>query len=84
MDQIDGKEDSVVAVYTLHSDAENAITLLKKSNFNIKNLAIVGQGDQTKEQVVGYFTTADRMKQWGKNGEFWSGMFVLLAGSALF
>ena len=84
MDQTNGKEDSVVAVYTLHPDAENAITLLKKSNFNIKNLAIVGQGDQTKEQVVGYYTTADRMKHWGKNGAFWSGMFVLLAGSGAF
>jgi hypothetical protein len=34
--QIDSKENSVVAVYAQHSDAENAINLLKKSDFNIK------------------------------------------------
>lgn len=84
MNQADGKEDSVVAVYTLHPDAENAINLLKKNNFNIKNVAIVGQGDQTEERVVGYYTTSDRIKHWGKHGAFWSGMFVLLAGSAVF
>jgi hypothetical protein len=30
MPQIDSKENSVVAVYAQHSDAENAINLLKK------------------------------------------------------
>ena len=84
MSQVDDKEYSVVAIYTLHPDAENAINLLKKNNFNIKKLAIVGKGEQTEEHVVGYYTMGDRMKHWGKNGAFWSGMFVLLAGSAVF
>jgi hypothetical protein len=84
MKQVEGKEDSVVAVYKLHPDAEKAITLLKKNNFNIKKLAIIGLGDQTKEQVVGYYTTGDRMKHWGKHGAFWGAMFALLMGSAVF
>jgi hypothetical protein len=37
MAQIDSKENSVVAVYPRHSDAENAINLLKKADFNIKS-----------------------------------------------
>jgi hypothetical protein len=53
MTQIDSKENSVVAVYAQHSDAENAINLLEKSDFNIKKLAIVGQGYHTEDQVVG-------------------------------
>jgi hypothetical protein len=32
MAQIDSKENSAVAVYAQHSDAENAINLLKKSD----------------------------------------------------
>jgi hypothetical protein len=84
MAQIDSKENSVVAVYAQHSDAENAINLLKKSDFNIKKLAIVGQGYHTEDQVVGYYTTGDRMKHWGKKGAFWGGLWGLLVGSAVF
>ena len=54
---IDSKENSVVAVYPQHSDAENAINLLKKSDFNINKLAIISQGYHTENQVVGYYTT---------------------------
>lgn len=84
MTQIDNKEDSVVAVYDLHPDAENAVNLLKKDNFNINNVAVVGQSNQTKNHLAAYYSTGDRMKHWGENGAFWSGMFVLLAGSAVF
>src|SRR5580693_1630599 len=64
MANVDSKENLVVAVYPQHSDAENAINLLKKSDFNIKKLAIVGQGYHTEDQVVGYYTAGDRMKHW--------------------
>jgi hypothetical protein len=84
MANVDSKENSVVAVYPQHSDAENAINLLKKSDFNIKKLAIVGQGYHTEDQVVGYYTTGDRMKHWGKTGAFWGGLWGLLVGSAFF
>ncbi len=84
MTQIDSKESSVVAVYPQHSDAENAINLLKKGNFDIKKLAIVGRGYHTEDQVVGYYTTGDRMKHWGKNGAFWGGLWGMLVGSAFF
>jgi hypothetical protein len=84
MANVDSKENSVVAVYPLHSDAENAINLLKKAQFNIKKLAIVGQGYHTEDQVVGYYTTGDRMKHWGKMGALWGGLWGLLVGSAFF
>jgi hypothetical protein len=81
---IESKEESVVAVYKQHPDAENAVNLLKKNSFNIKHVAVVGQSDQTKEHLTAYYSTGERMIHWGKNGAFWSGMFVLLAGSAVF
>jgi hypothetical protein len=84
MAQIDIKEHSVVATYPRHSDAENAVNLLKKGNFNIKKLAIVGKGYHTEDQVVGYYTTGDRMKHWGEKGAFWGGLWGLLMGSAFF
>jgi uncharacterized membrane protein len=84
MAQVVSKEDSVVAVYADHSDAENAIKKLSKNDFNVKKLAIVGQDYHTDEQVVGYYSTGDRMKHWGKRGAFWGGLWGLLLGSALF
>ena len=84
MPQIETKEDSVIAIYAQHSDAENAINQLKKANFDIKKLAIIGKGYHTEDDVVGYYTTGDRMKHWGKMGAFWGGLWGLLAGSAFF
>ena len=84
MAQITSNENSVVAVYAQHSDAENAVNLLKKGDFNIKKLAIVGQGYHTEDQVIGYYTTGDRIRHWGKNGAFWGGLWGMLGGSAFF
>jgi hypothetical protein len=84
MPQIDSKENLVVAIYAQHMDAENAINLLKKGNYDIRKLAIIGKGYHTEEEVVGYYTTGDRMKHWGKMGAFWGGLWGLLAGSAFF
>ena len=84
MAQIEGKENSVVAMYAQHSDVENAISLLRKGNFDIRKLAVVGKGYRTEEDVVGYYTTGDRMKHWGKMGALWGGLWGLLAGSAFF
>jgi hypothetical protein len=84
MAQIESKEHSVVAMYAKHSDVENAISLLGKSNFNIKKLAVLGKGYHTEEDVVGYYTAGDRMKHWGKMGALWGGLWGLLAGSAFF
>jgi len=84
MTQIDSNNNSVVATFSEHSDAEAAINLLKKSNFNIKQLAILGRGYHTEDQVVGYYTTGDRMKHWGKKGAFWGGLWGMLIGSAFF
>jgi len=84
MTQIDSKENSVVAVFGEHIEAENAINLLKKGSFDIKKLTVVGRGYHTEDQVVGYYTTGDRMKHWGKTGAFWGGLWGMLVGSAFF
>ena len=84
MTQINSNNNSVVATFSEHSDAEAAINLLKKSDFDIKQLAILGRGYHTEDQVVGYYTTGDRMKHWGKKGAFWGGLWGMLIGSAFF
>jgi len=77
-------QNSVVAVYATHAQAEEALKDLQKSGFDMKNLSIVGKDYHTDEQVVGYYNAGDRMKRWGASGAFWGGFWGLLFGSAFF
>lgn len=78
------EKNAVVGIYDTHTGAETAIKELQKSNFNMKQLSIVGRGYHTEEHVVGFYNTGDRMKVWGKLGAFWGGFWGLLFGSAFF
>src|ERR1700735_197212 len=77
-------QNSVVAVFSQHSAAENAIKQLQGGGFDIKKLAVVGRDYQTEEDVVGFYNTGDRMKYWGKTGAFWGGLWGMLFGAAFF
>jgi uncharacterized membrane protein len=77
-------ENSVVAIYQTHTDADRAVKELQRGGVDMHKLSIVGKGYHTDEQVVGYYNTGDRMKYWGKVGAFWGGFWGLLFGSALF
>ena len=76
------EESSVVATFGEHSGAENAIRELKKEGFDPKRFSIVGLEFQSEDNVVGFYTTGDRMKYWGKTGAFWDGLWGLLGGAA--
>jgi len=76
--------NSVVAVYRTHTEADKAVKELQRGGVDLHKLSIVGKGYHTDEQVVGYYNTGDRMKYWGKVGAFWGGFWGLLFGSALF
>ena len=78
------EESAIVAVYDTHTEAEEAIRELQKMGFDMKKLSIVGKDYRTEEDVVGYYTTGDRMKKWGKFGAFWGGIWGMLFGSAFF
>ena len=78
------KQNSVVAIFESHSQAEDAIRELQKSGFDMKKLSIVGKDYHTDEHVVGYYNTGDRMMYWGKLGAFWGGLWGMLFGSAFF
>jgi len=77
-------ENSVVAIYHTHTDADRAVKELQRGGVDMHKLSIVGKGYHTDEQVVGYYNTGDRMKYWGKVGAFWGGFWALLFGSGMF
>lgn len=76
--------NAVVATYESHRDAEAAVKELQTSGFDMKKLSIVGKDYRNEEQIVGYYTTGDRMKYWGTSGAFWGGFWGLLFGWAFF
>jgi uncharacterized membrane protein len=77
-------QNSVVAAYHTHTEADQAVKELQRGGVDMHKLSIVGKGYHTDEQVAGYYNTGDRMKYWGKVGAFWGGFWGLLFGSALF
>jgi len=77
-------QNSVVAVYTTHTDAEEAVNKLGAAGIDIKKISIIGRDYHTEQNVVGYYTTGDRMKHWGGLGAFWGGIWGLLVGAGLF
>jgi hypothetical protein len=83
-DQAMSIENSVVAIYHSHTDADRAVKELQRGGVDMHKLSVVGKGYHTDEQVIGYYNTGDRMKYWGKVGAFWGGFWGLLFGSALF
>ena len=81
---VKAETSAVVALYETHQEAEVAVRELQQAGFDMQKLSIVGKDYYTEEEVVGYYTTGDRMKAWGKTGAFWGGLWGLLFGSAFF
>jgi uncharacterized membrane protein len=78
------RNNSIVAIFKSHIEAETAVKELQQSGFDMKKLSIVGRDYHTDENVIGYYNAGDRMKYWGKLGAFWGGFWGLLFGSAFF
>ena len=78
------EQNSVVAIFESHNQAEDAVRELQKSGIDMKKLSIVGKDYHSDEHVVGYYNAGDRMMFWGKQGAFWGGLWGMLFGSAFF
>jgi hypothetical protein len=78
------ESNTVIAVYNSHTEAEQAVAKLGAASFDIKKVSIIGKDYHTEENVVGYYSTGDRMKSWGGIGAFWGGIWGLLVGAGFF
>jgi len=77
-------ENSCVAIYHTHEQAEAAVRKLQKAAFDIRKISIIGKGYRQEEHPVGFYNTGDRVKFWGAQGGFWGGIWGMLVGAALF
>ncbi|MBP0597627.1 DUF1269 domain-containing protein [Herbaspirillum sp. LeCh32-8] len=73
----------LVAIFTTHAEAEDAIRQLQDKGFPMKQLSLIGQDYHSEEHPVGYVNIADRAKSGGKFGALWGGLCGILFGSAL-
>jgi hypothetical protein len=73
-------DDSVVAVFADHAEADSAVKQLSAAGFTLKQLSVVGKGYHTEETAVGFYNMGDRVKFWGSRGVFWGGMWGLFFG----
>ena len=77
-------DTSPAYVFETRAEAEDAIQLLSRSDFDMKKLSLVGKGYHTEEHPVGFYTAGDKIKSWGKAGAFWGGIWGLLLAPAVF
>jgi hypothetical protein len=73
-------DDTLIAVFANHEQAERAVKNLAENKFDMKQLSIIGQGYHTEEKVIGFYNTGDRVMFWGKRGAFWGGLWGLFFG----
>ncbi|HEB93170.1 MAG TPA: hypothetical protein ENI94_06825 [Gammaproteobacteria bacterium] len=78
------EENSCVAVYDNHRQAEEAVRCLLAKGFETGKLSIAGKGYQREAHPIGFYNTGDRMKFWGAQGAFWGDLWGLLLGAAFF
>lgn len=78
------EEDTMVATYKLHDDAEAAIKRLRDLGFGSGSVSVVGRNFHTVEGVVGYYTSGGMARPYGKLGPFWSDLLRSFSESALF
>jgi len=74
----------VVVVYKSHIEAETAVKEMLQAEFNAKKLSIIGYNFYTDEDLAGCYNAENRAKLRGKEGAFWSGVWVLLGSAFLF
>jgi hypothetical protein len=77
------KTDIAVAVYNIHTQAEDAVKALQHAGFDMKKISIIGRDYHSEEHVVGFLNAGDRAKIFGKFGAFWGGLMGVLFGSAM-
>ncbi len=74
--------NSCIAIFKSHHDAEQAVMELDHAGFDMKKLSIVGKDYAREENVLGYYNGIDRVKFWSKRGAFWGGIWGVIFNPA--
>lgn len=72
--------DVLIATFDSHDEVDSAVRKLIENGFDMKRFSVIGKGYHTEEKVVGFYSTGDRMKLWGRYGAFWGALWGVLFG----
>lgn len=81
---IQNAEQSAVAVYRHHADAEEAVHMLQKNGIPVDHISIIGKDFQVREDIQGYYRPGEAAKEGAAFGAWSGGLFGMLAGFGLF
>ena len=76
--------ESVIAVYSNHAEAEDAVHKLKRGGIPMEKISIIGRNFQVREDIQGYYRPSDAAKEGAAFGAWFGGLFGLLYGFGLF
>ena len=76
--------DSVIAIYKSHEEAEEAVRKLEQGGIPINKISIIGRDFQLREDVQGYYRPSDAAKEGAGFGAWFGGLFGLLMGFGFF
>lgn len=79
-----GFEESVVAVYRNHADAEKAVLRLRDGGIPVEKISIIGRDWRLREDIQGFYTPAQVAVEGAAEGAWMGGLFGLLLGFGLF
>jgi hypothetical protein len=77
-------KDPVLYVFQTRAEVSKAIRSLEKTGFDLRKLSLIGKGYHTSKEPIGFYIVGERIKSWGANGEFWSGIWTMLHAPAVF
>ena len=73
-------DDSAVAVFADHAQADSAVRKLAAAGFRMEQLSVIGKGYHTEEKAIGFYNMGERVKFWGSRGVVWGGLWGLFFG----
>jgi hypothetical protein len=74
-------DQSVVATYLSHYDAEAAVRRLSDAGLPINHISIIGRNFETREDIQGFYRPADAALQGAGQGAWFGGLFGLVLGA---
>ncbi len=74
-------DQTIVASYLRHSDAENAVRALASDGIPMQRISIIGRHYEPVEDVQGFFRPADGALQGASQGAWFGGLFGLMLGA---
>ncbi len=77
-------DQSVVAVFRNHADAEEAVRLLQRGGIPMNKVSIIGKDWRVREDVQGYYQPGDAALEGAREGAWLGGLFGLFMGFGYF